>query len=356
MLKQKLTRLCILCFGLLLSAACEKEVPPASAPIIRPVKIITVAAAENLETIRYPAVIQAAGGVDLAFQVGGLLLELPIMEAQRVQRGELIAKLDQRDFISQVEAARAQYELAEQEYQRALRLIKEDAIARRELEQRKSQRDSVKAQLDTAQKALLDTELRAPYPGLIARLPVKHLQNVQPGAIIASMIDAEKWEAIINLPASVVASTPTRQDEGVYVVLSAAPETQIPARFKEATLEADAASQTYAITFSFQVPDNLQLLPGMNADVILKSSTRQAIAHESGVSVPLAAIQSDGQEQFVWVVVKNASMMVTRRPVRVQEGVGETLVITEGLAVGESIVAAGAAYLSEGMQVRPWTD
>ena len=93
----------------------------------------------------------------------------------------------------------------------------------------------------------------------------------------------------------------------------------------------------------------------MNADVILKSSTKQAIALETGVAVPLAAIQSDGQEQFVWVV-NNDSMAVTKRPVRVREGIGETLVITNGLAVGESIVAAGAAYLSEGMQVRPWTD
>ncbi|MDY0213464.1 MAG: efflux RND transporter periplasmic adaptor subunit [Desulfuromonadaceae bacterium] len=355
MLKQRLARFCILSFVLLLVAACEKEVPQASTPVIRPVKIVSAQAAEGLETVRYPAVIKGAGTVNLTFQVGGLLQELPVTEAQRVKQGELIAKLDQRDFISQVAATKAQFELAEQEYQRAVRLIQEDAIARRELEQRKSQRDSAKAQLDTAQKALADTELRAPYSGLIARLPVKRLQNVQPGVIIASMIDAEQWEATINLPASVIASTPSRRDEGVYVVLSAAPETYIPAQFQEATLEADVVSQTYAITFSFPVPDNLQLLPGMSADIVMQSSSRQAIAQETDVTVPLAAVQSDGQEQFVWVV-DNPSMMVTKRAVTVQEGIGETLVITEGLAVGESIVAAGAAYLSEGMQVRPWTD
>ncbi len=355
MFKQKLAKLYVLSLGLLLLTACEKDMPQSSAPTVRPVKIVAIEAAERLQTTRYPAVIQASGSVDLTFQVGGLLQDLLVTEAQKVKQGELIAKLDPRDFVSQANSARAQYELAEQEYQRAVRLIKEDAIAQRELEQRKSQRDSAKAQLDTAQKALADSELRAPYTGVISKVSVKHLQNVQPGTAIASMIDAKKWEATINLPASVIASTPTRQEEGVYVVLSAAQETQIPATFKEATLEADAVSQTYAVTFSFQAPENLVILPGMNADVILQSSAKQAIAREKNVAVPLAAVLSDGQQQFVWVVA-NDSMTVTKRLVRVQEGIGETLVITDGLVVGESIVAAGAAYLSEGTQVRPWLD
>ncbi len=355
MFKQKLAKLYVLSLGLLLLTACEKEMPQAPEPTVRPVKIVAIETAESLQTTRYPAVIQASGSVDLTFQVGGLLQELPVTEAQIVKQGDLIAKLDPRDFVSQVNTAKAQYELAEQEYQRAVRLIKEDAIAQRELEQRKSQRDSTKAQLDTAQKALSDSELRAPYTGVIAKVPIKRLQNVQPGTAIASMIDAKKWEVTINLPASVIASTPTRQEEGVYVVLSAAQETQIPATFKEATLEADAVSQTYAVTFSFQAPENLVILPGMNADVILQSSAKQAIARDKNVAVPLAAVLSAGQQQFVWVV-DNGSMTVTKRLVRVQEGIGETLVITDGLVVGESIVAAGAAYLSEGMQVRPWTD
>ena len=355
MFKQKLAKLYVLSLGLLLLTACEKEVPQASAPTVRPVKIATIESAERLQTTRYPAVIQASGSVDLTFQVGGLLQELPVTEAQIVRQGDLIAKLDPRDFVSQVNSARAQYELAEKEYQRAVRLIKEDAIAQKELEQRKSQHDSAKALLDTAQKALADSELRAPYTGVIAKVSVKRLQNIQPGTAIASMIETKKWEATINLPASVIASTPTRQEEGVYVVLSAAQETQIPATFKEATLEADAVSQTYAVTFSFQAPEDLVILPGMNADVILQSSAKQAIAREKNVAVPLAAVLSDGQQQFVWVVDVD-SMAVTKRLVRVQEGIGETLVITDGLVVGESIVAAGAAYLSEGTHVRAWTE
>jgi len=62
---------------------------------------------------------------------------------------------------------------------------------------------------------------------------------------------------------------------------------------------------------------------------------------------------SEGGQQYVWVV--DPEMVVSKRSVTVEEGIGETLLVTAGLAPGETIVGAGAAYLSEGMQVRPWT-
>ena len=53
-------------------------------------------------------------------------------------------------------------------------------------------------------------------------------------------------------------------------MLDAAPDRQIPVMFKEASLEADEATQTYAITFSFDTPKGLTILPGMNAVVWFK--------------------------------------------------------------------------------------
>jgi hypothetical protein len=49
-------------------------------------------------------------------------------------------------------------------------------------------------------------------------------------------------------------------------------------------------------------------------------------------------------------------MTVSRRDVTVADGIGETAVVTEGLAIGETIATAGASFLADGMQVRPWTE
>ncbi len=134
--------------------------------------------------------------------------------------------------------------------------------------------------------------------------------------------------------------------------MDAAPNQLIEAEFKEASLIADTASQTYAITFAFRPPENLLVLPGMNATVELRIEN-QAQTEHTRVAVPLDAVTSDGQSSYVWVVNQEA-MTVSKRTVSIEDSVGKTVVVTAGLNAHDTIVGAGAAYLSEGMQIREW--
>ena len=303
--------------------------------------------------------IDAAESLDLAFQVSGLLEELPVIEAQDVERGAIIAKLDQRDFQSNYDKVKAQFDNAEAEYRRALELVEDNLVSRSQLDQLKSQRDVARAQLDAAEKALSDTVLRAPCACVIARVPAKRLQNVQPGEVIATIISREELEATINMPASIIAQIPRQEDQRteaiIFVVLDAAPANRIPATFKEAALEADPASQTYEVTFAFSPPEDLTILPGMNATVVLTPPAASTGTQNVSVAIPLAAVLSDGDQQYVWVV-NSETMMVSKRGINIADGIGETVIVTEGVMPGEVIVGAGASYLAEGMKVRPWTN
>lgn len=338
-----------------LSACNSDQETDAGTPPVRPVKFITVDAATAIKVHQFPAVIGANRLSELSLQVGGKLQEFPIKEAQSLKRGDLIAKLDQRDFESAVASARAQYQNAEQEYQRAVRLLKEDAIARNVLEQRKSQLDVSKAQLDQAEKALADSVLRAPFSGVVAQTTVKKLQTVSPGQVLVSLMAEDVLKATIDLPASFIARIPKEESESenrqAFVLLDVAPNQLIGAEFKEATLIADTASQTYAVTFTFLPPENLNVLPGMNATIELRHS--DSAKQNTRVSVPLSAVSSDGTNNAVWVIDSN-TMTVSKRPVTVEPGVGEMVVVTAGLEAEDIIAGAGAAYLSEGMQVREW--
>ncbi len=69
----------------------------------------------------------------------------------------------------------------------------------------------------------------------------------------------------------------------------------------------------------------------------------------------LTAIASDGDSTYVWVVDPDL-MTVSRREVTIADGIGETVVVTEGLGAGETIATAGASFLADGMQVRPWSE
>lgn len=343
-----------------LSACDSLHSEAAVAPLPRPVKLIVVEETAADRSRSYPAVIEAANLTPLSFQVGGLIQELPVKEGDEVAAGTLIAQLDQRDFRSQVVSSRAQFSNADEEYQRAVRLAEEDAIAQSVLEQRKSQRDIAQAQLDTAEKALSDTTIRAPFNGQIASLDVLRLQSVTPGATVATYISADDLEAVINIPSSVIAGIPRGMEERrtqfpVHITLDAIPGKRFKAFYKEAKAIADSASQTYEVAFLFERPEDLLILPGMNATVEITDFPFAGFGDKDGVSVPLTAISSNGEEQFVWVYDAE-SMTVSQRRIETAAGVGETLVVISGLEAGETIVAAGTSYLSEGMNVRPWTD
>ena len=341
--------------ALMTCVSCGSRDDQAQEPTIRPVKMLTLSPASDLRTSRYPAVVSAGRFGELSFQVGGLIEEVAVKEAQEVNAGDVIARLDQRDFQSQLASAQAQFKNAEDEYQRAARLAKEDAIARSVLEQRQAQRDVARAQLDAAEKALEDTVLLAPFQGVIAQVPVRERDTIAAGQVIAALIAVESLEVTIDLPARVVAESLEVEDRGAFVMMEAAPGARLVATFKEADLLADTASQTYRVTFTFEPPPNLVILPGMNATVELASARRSDTAATHRKSVPISAITSDGVSTYVWVVDED-TMTVSRRDVTVIDGIGEYAIVTEGLDSGDTIATAGASFLAEGMQVRPWTE
>lgn len=350
---RRVFRIITLVIVLISAASCDStEVEEAREPAVRPVKMMTLTPASDVETSRYPVTVSAGQFSELSFQVGGLIKEVAVDDAQEVSAGAVIARLDQRDFQSQLNSTRAQFENAEEEYQRAVRLAEGDAIATSVLEQRRTQRDVARAQLDAAEKALEDTVLRAPFNGVIAQVLVRERETIAAGQEVAALINLDTLEVVVNLPARVIAESQEVEDRGAFVFLEAAPDTRIEARFKEANLLADTASQTYGVTFAFDPPSNLIILPGMNATVELASARKAQTVRKS---VPLNAIVSDGGSTYVWVVDRDL-MTVTRREVTIADGIGETVVVTEGLAAGETIATAGASFLTDGMQVRPWSE
>jgi len=345
-------------FGLFFLVACNSESPPPekiTEAMIRPVKFAEIALANSDDYLNYPAVIKSKQLSSLSFEATGVVRDILVVEAQKVKRGEVLAKLDQRDLKAKLKSVRAQFENAEAEYRRAVKLIKEDAISRSELEQRKSERDVNKAQFETAKKALSGSLLVAPYSGNIARISIQKQQAIQAGESAIVILGTGGLESSINLPASMIARATDQQSERApsYLTLNVAPDRKIPIQFKEATLDADTASQTYEVTFMFDSPNDLNVLPGMNATIWFKDPSKP-ISKTLRVSVPITAIVTDGDQKYVWVVDRE-SMVVTRRDITVEDGVGADLNVLEGLEMGETIVAAGVSSLSEGMKVRPWS-
>ncbi|QLC26440.1 efflux RND transporter periplasmic adaptor subunit [Parasphingopyxis algicola] len=339
----------------LLISACSGGGGEETEPPARPVKLIEVSTSDDIRTQNLPAVIEAARSSDLTFEISGTLQQLLVREGDNVRQGQVIARLDPRTYQNDLATARAEFNNAEAEYQRAARLVAEDAIAQNVYEQRRTAREVARAQLDTARVRMGDTALRAPFSGVIARTYVERFENIGAQQEIVTLQTQGRAHAVVQVPATLVANSGQIQPLESVLTLDAAPEVSIPVSIYSTSTQADPSTQTFEVRFNFQPPSGVLILPGMTGTIRTRLSLETADIDDEGISVPLAAILSDGDDRYVWMVDEE-NMTVSRRNVTTRSANGEVLTITNGLSEGDTIVGAGASYLHEGMRIRPYEE
>lgn len=340
--------------GLLaLSFGCSKKPDKKPASAIRPAKLLVVQGTTNERSLNLPAVVEAAGSVDLTFPVGGLLSELLVTGGQRVEEGAVIARLDPRSFRNNVAAAQTRYNSAIATFSRAERLLAENAVARNVYEQREAEVEVARTQLDNAKKALEDSVLISPFAGVIAYTDADQFQNVSAGAVIANLQTRGSSRAAVQIPATLVANSGSFKPLETYVRLDVAPDVRIPAKVGTTTSTSDPRTQTFSVKFDFEPPADLLVLPGMTGTVHARYAVVNGEGSTDRITIPLNAIVTEGTQRFVWIVDPD-SMKVSRREITVVDGIGEETEIASGLAAGDTIVGAGASYLHEGMQIRAY--
>ena len=98
-------------FGIpcMLLIGCGEKEDVAAGPVVRPAKVFKVDAKASQPTPRtYPGRVKAAKEAELAFQVGGPLVELPVKESDEVKKNQLIARVDARDYETAIKNAKSQ--------------------------------------------------------------------------------------------------------------------------------------------------------------------------------------------------------------------------------------------------------
>jgi RND family efflux transporter MFP subunit len=345
------TQKMLMATGFILLSGCGGEATVQNAEVIRPAKLIEVKSSSNIKHFNFPAVVEALSSKDLTFQVSGQIEKLNVREGDEVKQGDVIATLVQRSFDNQLQTAQTQYDAALLDFGRAERLIKENAIAQTVYDQRLTQLNVTTAQLDTAKKAIEDTVLLSPFDGVVAVKHAKELDTVSPSQPVFTLQTEGAAEALVKIPASLVTRSKQIEPIETVVVLDSASQYEIKAEFVAASTQADERSQTFDVRFGFTPPEELRILPGMTG--VVKSSLRLTsdVKSVGQISIPLSAIVSDSDGQFVWKV-DTETMTVARQNIEVGAGVGDMLAVDRGLSEGDTIVGAGASYLNEGMKIR----
>ena len=350
----------VVVLAVLLSACGEEQVPETS-EIVRPVKLMTISAGGAGGTLEYPGKVQATQSVELGFEVAGKIVELPISDGLAVNKGDLLGKLDESDFVAARDAAEADRKAAQSAYERAKRIFDQGAGSQAEVDKTLRDIDVARQKLIKAQKALDDSTLLAPFSGWVSRKIADNFQNVQAKEPILLLEDINDLEIDVDVPEQDF----SRMTPGLSleernkrakpeIQISTLPGPTFPARLISFETTADPVTRTYRATFAFDNPKDINVLPGMTAKVILHLKVGKKGASEAdGLSIPAAAVvtNTDGSA-YVWRYDAD-SMQVSKAVVTIGELSGGSIEVLSGLQGGDLIAAAGAAHLQEGMKVRP---
>ncbi len=345
---------------------------PSEPSIVRPLKTMVIASPFSASGRKYPGTVRANEEVQLAFQVAGQLIEFAVKRGLEVEEGNLLGRLDPRDFENALAARQATLDAAQAEFERISGLAERDIATAKESTDAKAAYDAAVAELNIARKALEDTNLRAPFSGVIADTYVDNFQNINAKQAILSLQEIDEVEIVVNVPEErvirAVRAADRRRDPAeqaerereryrFVATFEYLPGREFDVDVKEFTTDADPATQTYAATFVMPAPPDINILPGMTATIReykKKPDSDEALAY----AVPLDAVPVDGQgDYFVWVVNDGDGDTGTVQRVNVQVGemVGDEILVTAGVEPGDRIALAGVHLLQEGQTVRPFT-
>jgi RND family efflux transporter MFP subunit len=340
--------------SLALFAGCGgEEEAPEKAPVARPIKILTVGDAGERE-FTLPGRVAAGEQVDLAFRVGGPLIELPAQEGQEVRKGQIVATIDPRDFRIRVDSAQATFDQAEADIERLSALYEKDAASQAQLDQARATRGVAKASLDDARANLSDTKLRAPFTANVGEVFAENFQDVRAKQPILSLVGIGTLEIQVDLPESIIARLRTENADRreVFARFEVNPDVEYPLELTELASQADPATGTYQATLVMPQPDGINILPGMTAEVV-GHARGDSVAGAASIVVPAISVAADESGvSYVWVVSPD-DMTVHKRPVTTGELVGaDEIEIADGIAAGEMIAVSAISRLREDMPVR----
>jgi RND family efflux transporter MFP subunit len=345
--------------AVLLSAVSLSGCKPSQSATLDPLKRDRLVAVETVgasipQIGQYTGVVGARVASDLGFRIQGKITERLVDTGQVVKRGQPLMRMDPTDythaFVAQagdVAAARAHWTQASADERRNRGLVATGAISHAAYDQVKAAAESAKALLDaaTAQERVARNQedyalLLADADGTVMETLAEPGQVVAAGQVVIRLAQAGPREAVVNLPETIrprIGSVATASLYGGNL--------EVNARLRQLSDAADPRTRTFEARY---------VMEGEGAVAPLGATVTIGLSHDRErnlLSIPLGAIDDEGQGPGVWIVDPKTAK-VTYRLVHVASLGGETIDLSGGLTSGETIVATGGHYLHEGEHVR----
>lgn len=350
-----LTKILSILISAAILAGCSTESAEVTAQVIRPVKLLEITDINTASMRTFPAKVAAAKQADLAFRVPGHLVEFSLVEGQSVKKGELLARIDDRDARNSLLNREADYELANADFKRKGELLRRTLISQADYDLTKAQLKSAKAALANAQDQLSYTQLKAPYTGTVAKISIDNYQMVQANQTVLLLQKDRNIDVVIQVPESLASSVTLFNPQTNILPLvrfANQPSKSYPARLKEHATQVTPGTQSYEVVFTLPQPTQIKILPGMSAELTLDIAMSDQVIQTATLPVSAIMKRDEDGKNIVWLYHDDKGT-VTPTQVTLGKVTTEGIEILQGVHIGDKVVVAGVQYLSADQAVKP---
>ncbi|HRF86223.1 MAG TPA: efflux RND transporter periplasmic adaptor subunit [Alloprevotella sp.] len=277
--------------------------------------------------------------VDLSFETSGKITDIYFKEGARVARGQLLAKINDAPLQAQLRKLQAQWRLMQDRVFRAKALLAKEAVSKEAFQEAEANLSALKAEMDMVKAQIQQTELRAPFDGIIGLRQVSTGAYATTSTSIATLTKTSPLKVEFSVPERYAGTLPP----GTALTFTAEGDlTPRKAKIYASDSRVDPDTRTYTVRALYDNKGG-KLVPGRYVSVNL--STRQ---FDNTLAVPSEAIVSEMGVDKVFLYKNGIA-----EPVEISKGLrtDAEVQVLRGLHAGDTVITSGTMQLRTGQKV-----
>ncbi len=349
---------------LFLSCINEKEQKKEVFTSPKAVKYAAIEQSGGIQERTYSGITQSASITDLSFRSGGLLVELNVRVGQRVKKGEVLARLDQKDAqlaydqaLVDVQNAKAQFDAASSSFDRVKQLYESNNASLSDYEAAKSQYSNAQSSYQISlkrldlQKSKIDyLVISAPMEGIVSAINSEINEVVQSGRtiIVMSREGEEDIEIQVGIPERYIDEIHNGDKVGIQIG-------SIDDTYSGTVTEVGYASSntgaTYPVTVSLSAMGSSAIRPDMPCEVTF---TFGSANQQSFLIAPIKAIAGGAEGNYAYRLVSSEEegmYLAEKADVTLGDITKDGYIVLSGLNEGDRVAVAGLNSMYEGQKV-----
>lgn len=313
----------------------EKKEEPAI-----PVEVSAVRAGPIDAAYRGTATLEALDEAVVMARQAGVIEELLVEEGDRVRAGQVLARLETDKLRLEASRARADVQRLTEDFARLKSVFQRNLVSREAYDKTQYELEAARAELDLAELALKEAEIRAPFDGVVTARFIKRGNLIQQNTEAFRVTQLERLRAYIYVPERDIHKLKPKHH--VKLTVDAWPGKAFSGDVTLVNPVVDPTTGTVKVTVTME-PGQAELRPGMFARAEILYDRR-----EQALLIPRDAVIVEDAAESVYVITQGKAR---RRPIRTGYGDSDHYEVVEGLQAGEDVVTTGQASLKDDARV-----